>query len=397
MVTNSRLSAGTDLAGRGAMHVLTLTPFYPVAGDDSLGSFVAEPLPWVEKLGVRNTVIAAQPFYRGMARAADLMPVAQWRHFFTLPGGNGLPTSGAFLFSRILSEVRRLHEADPIHVIHAHAALPCGHAAVLLGRELGIPFVVTVHGLDAFSTRQVGGYAGRWCERVSRMVYQSAQWVICVSDKVRDAVLSGAPSAHATVVYNGVDPQMFSPGEHPGESAIVLSVGNLIPIKGHEQLLRSFGALDRSNANLSCEIIGDGPQLSRLEALCDKLNIGDKVVFSGRQSRSRVVEAMRQCTIFVLPSRYEGLGCVYLEAMSVGKPVIACTGQGISEVIEQGVNGWLVEAGNVAELTEALSCLLKDGERRRRLGQAGRRTILQDFTLARQAERLYELYRESAA
>ena len=95
-------------------------------------------------------------------------------------------------FCQSLSEIRRLHDSDPIHVIHAHSALPCGHAAWLLSQELEIPFVVTVHGLDAFSVRQVGGWAGRWCGRLSQSVYRSACSVICVSEKVRDQVIGGA-------------------------------------------------------------------------------------------------------------------------------------------------------------------------------------------------------------
>ena len=113
--------------------------------------------------------------------------------------------------------------------------------------------------------------------------------------------------------------------------------GNLIPIKGHDLLLRAFAAIqDRLpaiSAALSLEIIGDGPERARLEQLAQELGIAAKVHFLGRQSRRAVADAMRRATVFALPSRYEGLGCVYLEAMSAGKPVIACQGQGIEEVI----------------------------------------------------------------
>ena len=150
------------------LHVLTLTPFYPVRGDDAQGCFVAEPLAELARLGVTNTVRAVKPFYRGGAPVSDPAVGARGVRFFSIPGGRGLSSAGAFLFSRLLPEIRRLHGAKPIHVIHAHSALPCGHAAMLLSRELKIPFVVTVHGLDAFSSRQVEGRAGEWCARVSR-------------------------------------------------------------------------------------------------------------------------------------------------------------------------------------------------------------------------------------
>ena len=320
MIANQPIAPEVPASLGDALHVLTLTPFYPTAADDAQGCFVAEPLLWVEKFGVANTVIAVQPFYRRRARAATSGVPARWNRHFALPGGYGLPTAGAFLYASILAQVRKLHSSHPVHVIHAHAALPCGHAAALLSRELGIPFVVTVHGLDAFSTKQVAGRAAQWCQHVSRWVYRSARQVVCISEKVREQVIAGAASVKSTVIYNGVDPETFSPAESSEGADVILSVGNLIAIKGHELLLRAFAAVESRYPATTCAIIGDGPELSRLGSLAGELKIADKVHFLGRQSRSRVATAMRSCALFALPSRYEGLGCVYLEAMSAAKP-----------------------------------------------------------------------------
>jgi glycosyltransferase involved in cell wall biosynthesis len=380
------------------LHVLTLTPFYPVRGDDAQGCFVAEPLSWLGRLGVANTVRAALPFYRTGAAIDGTAVPAQWVRFFALPGGWGLSSAGAFLFARLLPEIRRLHAAHPVDLIHAHSALPCGHAAALLSRELKVPFVVTVHGLDAFSTRQVGGHAGKWCARVSQSVYRAARSVICVSQKVRDQVIAGAGAPVDTrVLYNGVDPQMFSPADGEPGAPVILSVGNLIPVKGHELLLRGVAAVQNQFPGLSLEIIGDGPERSRLQRLAGEAGMAGKVHFRGRQSRRQVAEAMRRASLFALPSRYEGLGCVYLEAMAAGKPVIACRGQGIDEVIEQGVNGCLVGADDLQELTDTLSLLLRQAELRRTMGEAARQTILRGYTLEQAAARLLRLYRECQA
>jgi teichuronic acid biosynthesis glycosyltransferase TuaC len=383
---------------RELLHVLTLTPFYPVQGDDAQGCFVAEPLSWLARLGVTNTVRAVQPFYRGGAAANDSIVSARSVRFFSLPWGWGLSSSGAFLFATLLAEIRRLHESQPVHVIHAHSALPCGHAAALLSRELKIPFVVTVHGLDAFSTRQVVGYAGKWCARVSQSVYRSACSVICVSEKVRGQVIEGAATpVNTSVLYNGVDPQMFAPSDSELDPPVILSVGNLIPVKGHELLLRAFAAIQNQFPELSLEIIGDGPERSRLEHLADEQGVAGRVHFRGRQSRQQVADAMRRATVFALPSRYEGLGCVYLEAMSAGKPVVACLGQGIEEVIEQGANGCLIGSDDLPGLIDILTRLLQRGEVRRSMGESARRTILQGYTLGEQSARLFQLYRECQA
>jgi len=385
--------------GARPIHLLTLTPFYPSEHDDASGCFVAEPLDWVAQAGVMNTVFAVQPFYRQKLHARAFDRSVRWLRYFSLPGGFGLPTAGAFLFARIVGMVRELRRSGQVDLIHAHGPLPCGHAAMLLSAELGVPYVVSVHGLDAFSTAQVSGRAGNWCRRISQRVYRSSRRVICVSEHVRERVLEGTgPTCRTSVVYNGVDPELFSPGtDAASASPLVLSVGNLIPIKGHELLIRAAAVLTAEFPALAVEIIGDGPERSHLENVAQELKIAERVCFLGRKSRHEVATAMRRCTMFALPSRYEGLGCVYLEAMSVGKPVIGCREQGIAEIIRHGSNGFLVGPDNEKELTLALGMLLRDEARRRNLGAAARDTILERLTLEQQAENLARIYRECVA
>ena len=380
-------------------HVLTLTPFFPSKHDDAGGCFVAEPLQWLAKVGVVSSVLAVQPFYRAKIQACESASSEQWLRYFSLPGGMGLPMAGAFLFARIVAKVRELQRLHQIDLVHAHAPLPCGHAAMLLSAELGVPFVVSVHGLDAFATEQVKGRAGEWCCRISQRVYRSSRRVICISEHVREQVLERTgQTCRTSVVYNGVDAELFSPCSDPlGGNPMVLSVGNLIPIKGHALLIRAIAALGSEFPAVTLEIIGDGAERSHLDALTRELKVADRVRFVGRQARHQVAAAMQRCSVFALPSRYEGLGCVYLEAMSTGKPVIGCRGQGIAEIIQHGTNGFLVGPDNERELALALGMLLRDEVRRRNLGAAARDTILERFTLAHQAEILARIYREAIA
>jgi teichuronic acid biosynthesis glycosyltransferase TuaC len=380
------------------MHVLTLTPFYPSALNDAGGCFIAEPLGKAEQFEVKNTIFAVQPVHHRRAHSSQDAPPAWWIRYPALPGGIGLASAGTLLYAALVSRIRKLHGLQPVDLIHAHGALPCGHAAVLLERELGIPFVVTVHGLDAFFTNQVKGRARRWCERVSRRVYRSARRVVCISERVCDEAVKGALAPLRTaVIYNGADPQLFLPSQDDSSQATILSVGNLIPSKGHELLLRAIAAIHPRWPNLCWEIIGEGPECSRLRRIAEQLGVARNIRYLGRQSRAQVAAAMRRCTLFALPSRYEGLGCVYLEAMSAQKPAIACRGQGIEEIIQHGINGWLVDPGDLEGLTEALSGLLENAQLRTDVGRAARHTILRNFTVEHQAERLAELYRECAA
>jgi teichuronic acid biosynthesis glycosyltransferase TuaC len=378
------------------MHVLTLTPFYPTAEDDASGCFVAESVGELLRQGIESSVIAVHPMYRSHPGSDPKAPPATGKKYFCLPGNPGLSSAGRFLHEGLKLQVRRVHAQHPISLIHAHAALPCGHAAMLLARDLGIPFVVTVHGLDAFLTNQVPGWFGRRCSKVCEDVYGAAARVICISEQVARRVREGrGGAANISVVYNGVDSSLFSPTREPAsEKEIVLSIGNLIPIKGHELLLRAVAAMTPSHPQVQCRIIGDGPERARLQQLARELRIEDRVHFLGRRPRSEVAAAMQECALFALPSWYEGLGCVYLEAMSAERPPIACHGQGIEELIRHGENGWLIEPKNLGDLTTALQVLLSDQPLREKLGRNGRQTILQGCTLAHQAGRLLSIYRE---
>src|SRR5205823_7889536 len=139
-----------DATRKFSPHVLTLAPFYPSQENPVAGCFIAEPRPHLEACGVENTVLVAQPFYRRRETSNSALPAA-WVRFFSLPGGLGLSSAGLLLNYQLADRVQGLSRSRSIDLIHAHSALPCGHAAWLLSRRLGIPFVVTVHGLDASS------------------------------------------------------------------------------------------------------------------------------------------------------------------------------------------------------------------------------------------------------
>ncbi len=383
-----------NAADKSSLHVLTITPFYPTVDDDANGCFVAEPLSTLAALGVTNSVLAVEPFYRKRGRGNSSAPPAEFFRYFSLPGGGGLASAGAFLFASILGHVRELHRRRKIDVMHAHGPLPCGHAAMLLSRELKVPYVVTVHGLDAYSTRQVRGLAGDWCRRVTTHVFRAAASVICISEHVREKVIAGCPSVRTSVVYNGTNTELFSPGTEQAQSPSVLSVGNLIPIKGHSDLLRAVAAVSVTHPDLRLDLVGEGPEHAALTALAQELEILERVRFRGRVSRQEVARLLRGCTLFALPSRYEGLGCAYLEAMSAGKVAIGSLGQGIEEVIRHGSNGWLVEPENIEQLSSALTNLLGNSMLREYIARQARQTILNGLSLEQQARELLRVYRE---
>jgi teichuronic acid biosynthesis glycosyltransferase TuaC len=387
---------GNVPAASSAPHVLTITPFYPREENESDGCFIAEPLAEMIRAGLRSTVFAVEPIYRPSPPAFPGTPQASWYRYPSLPGGVGLASAGIGLNWRLREPVAALHKRLRVDLIHAHGALPCGEAAALLSHRFKIPYIVSVHGLDAFSTMQVGGRAGEWCRRASQKVFHGARRVIGVSRRVCAEVekgMDGKLRSPTSVVYNGVDPTLFQPGQEPSHP-VLLTVGNLIPSKGHELIVRGLSALKPEFPQLTWEVIGDGPELDRIRGLAQGLGVLGSVRFLGRRSRRAVADACRRCTAFVLPSRSEGLGCVYLEAMASGKAAVGCLGQGIEEVIRHGENGWLIPPDSLPELTEGLKILLRDPCRRLQMGKAARQTILDGFTLQHQAQRLKAVYQE---
>jgi teichuronic acid biosynthesis glycosyltransferase TuaC len=382
------------------LHVLTLTPFYPSNESEVNGCFVAESLEELKARGVRSSVIAVDSIYRAR-RTSNSLYRAQWVRCPQFPGNVGLASAGKFLGATLLSRVTQLHRRSPIDVIHAHSALPCGHAAALLSRRLGIPFVVTIHGLDVFNSCFESGLAADWRRKASLRTYARARKLICISQKVKDLLIEKmGPAIDAHVVYNGTDVNLFAPHRETDlpatEVPTLLMVGNLLAGKGQELVIAAVARLQKSHPGLQCDIIGEGADRNRFAALAENLGIGDRIHFLGRRTRSEVAGAMRNCTLFVLPSRYEGLGCVYLEAMACAKPVIACVGQGIAEIIRHGANGWLIPVDGLEELTQGLRTLLSDAQLRARIGESARHTILNRLTLSDQADNLLNIYWEAA-
>jgi teichuronic acid biosynthesis glycosyltransferase TuaC len=379
------------------LHVLTLTPFFPSEENEISGCFIAEPIAEFAQFGVNSSVIAVSPIHHPRKHASP-SAAADWLRYPQAPGNLGLSSAGKFLYARVLRRVQKLHSLKRIDLIHAHAALPCGDAAMLLSTRLNIPFVVTVHGLDVFNNCHLGGIPAAWRRKVSVDVYRAARVVVCISGKVQEVLKSGTPvGTNSAIVYNGVNPALFLPTRSNAGPDVteILVVGTLLPSKGHELVLRAIEKLRTAFPRLRCRVIGEGPYRAQFEGLACDLGLAQQVNFAGRQSRTAVAEAMRSCSVFVLPSWDEGLGCVYLEAMSSGRPVIACQGQGISEVIEHEKNGWLIPKDGLEQLVQGLSVLLGSPEVSVRMGVAARQTILEKLTLSHQAERLANIYRRA--
>jgi glycosyltransferase involved in cell wall biosynthesis len=197
-----------------------------------------------------------------------------------------------------------------------------------------------------------------------------------------------------SVVGNGVNPEEFSPVETEPEQPYLLYVGRLGHRKGVEDLIDAAENV-LSTHEIRLKVVGKGPLREKLTEMTRERGIHDRVDFLGHVDRDRLVELYQRATVHVIPSHYEGLPTVLLEAMACGRPVVATAVSGSLDVIEDGSNGVLVPARSPDRLATAVSELLDDPDRRDRLGHAARETVLAEYTWEAIADEYERLYREA--
>lgn len=208
------------------------------------------------------------------------------------------------------------------------------------------------------------------------------------------------PADRITQIYYGIDPTSMRPTrprddvraelDLPADARVLVCVGRLAPQKDHPTLLRAMTQLPDDVVLLLVggDPFGQGEQ--RLRALADELRLGDRVRFVG--IRSDVPDLLGASDLFVLPSLWEGLGLVFLEAMAASVPIVATTVSAIPEVVEDGESGWLVEPSDPDALAGAIGAALDDPDERRRRGEAGAARLADRFGLARMIDETLAVY-----
>jgi phosphatidylinositol alpha-1,6-mannosyltransferase len=174
----------------------------------------------------------------------------------------------------------------------------------------------------------------------------------------------------------------------------LLIVGRIVSTeryKGHDELLAAFPQLLTMAPGARLVVAGEGDDRDRLQARAAAMGLSGQVLFTGFVSEATLVELYRRAAVFVMPSRGEGFGLVYLEAMRAAKPCVAARGTVASEVIADGETGLLVDGSDGAALAATLARLLCAPEAAADMGQAGRRRFDQVFTPRRFRERLWPL------
>lgn len=250
-----------------------------------------------------------------------------------------------------LSRLRRRHRWVP-EVIHAHE-YPAGILALCLGRLTRAPVVVSEHN-SAFPR----GILERRDLLRAKIVFRRSAVVTPVSADLARFLAPLTRRTPVITVPNTVDPRVFSPARRglerrPAGRLVLVTVGQVIEVKGHRHLIDALDMLSQDGVDAEVHIVGEGDLRERLEQHASDLGLADRVTFHGYLAKPQIAELMRHADIFVLPSLWENMPCVVLEAIASGLPVVASRVGGVPEVVDSDV-GLTVDPESPRALAEGV-------------------------------------------
>lgn len=381
--------------------LMVISQFYPIVGGaERQAQKLAKAL---LKRGVQVTVLTGG--YRGMGRElSEVEGIPVYRHF-----ARGIPLpKGEFGqgYGYMLGLALALYRfRDSYDLIHVHQMLYSAWTAGVVGNWMNKPVIAKVGNtgerFDLYQLEQSPRIIGRWMAR--SMKEKITRAIAICSKSINELQRAGFSRDQITLIPNGVDvPNEVEAFDRDAfrhdlgvdrDTPIIVFVGRLLPKKDISTLLAALKRLTESVcATPTLLLVGDGKLRPLLEAQAQSLGITHLVRFIGQVQD--VGPYLRASDVFVLSSRAEGLSNALLEAMVHRLPCIATTVGGNTDVIEDGVNGLLVPAGDVVGLATSLKRLIENPDLRTRLAVAGWETVGARFSIEHIADQYLKLYRE---
>jgi glycogen(starch) synthase len=283
-----------------------------------------------------------------------------------------------------IAAIKRDFEPDLVHVNYWEPSLYFQHRTA---KAAPAPLLVSFRGPPPEQ--------GDTAETVFDHTMRAASWVTAVSTSVLEAVHGRAPgiASHSSVIHNGLDLPQVEPTPLPFLPPHLLCVGRLVAEKGFDLALRALAHLVPAFPSLHLTIAGDGPERPALETLARDLGVSAAVRFVGWVPPGEVHALMNEATVVLVPSRWEGLPGVAIQASQMARPLVAARVWGIPEIVVDGVTGLLFEAEDVPALAAAVDSLLREPQRASAMGESARRHAEVAFNWQRYLDAHDSLYR----
>ena len=312
-----------------------------------LGWLTRAPGRWLKALGLAWKI--RQPGLKGTA----------WTLFYFLEAG-------------LLAD--HLRRNGVVH-LHNHFSNPSCSVAMLAGIIGDIPYSFTAHGPEEFFRP----YENALSDKIAH-----ARFVAAISHFCRSQLMLFSDPAHwdkIAIVHCGIDPDRY--GQTPREDfgKRVLFVGRLDPVKGGPLLLEAFARARANHPDAILTVVGDGAERTALETRAKALGLEEAVHFAGFRTQEQVAEHLAQSDMLVLPSFAEGVPVVLMEAMAARLPTIASGVAGVPELVRDGETGFVVLPGDLNTLTDRLDRLMSDPDMCRRMGNAGRAAVEEEYAM----------------
>ena len=365
------------------MNILILPSWYPTADDPVRGSFFAEQAAALARFGHKVTVMAVYNDGESGVQTEKRTGGNLTEYLIHVK-----PLRFHLTFFRILREMRRLlRESGKPDVVHVHSFNMAKYARALRALT-GVPYVITEH----VTWFESGALSQRELREASR-AFSCADGVITVSPGLRETIRPLCGGKKIAVIPNLVNEDFFSRTRQtvPEKPFRFISVGALMPKKGMDTLLTAFQSLVSSGADVHLTICGGGAEEEALKAQAGELLAAGRVAFAGSIPRQEVGRRLSESHAFVLASRVETFGVVFVEAMACGLPIVM-TKTNAWEMLAVPETGLAVPVDDTAALANAMQRLMEhyadyDAE-------TIRRYCRENFSETAICRRLTELYEE---
>ena len=239
-------------------------------------------------------------------------------------------------------------------VIHAHTLGLDSSVGRWLKRRLGCPLVVTTHGSDTFVPYSQGR------KGMLQAFARDADRIVCVSTLLRKRLVQSGVQQPMEVILNGFRVPQTPRQEKPPVSLV--QAGYLVARKKADVTMQAFELIARQHKDATLTLVGSGPEEQRFRQMAETLEAGDRIRFTGYLPNHQLLEEVSRARFFIMPSVREGFGIVYLEAMANGCITVGTRGEGISDLIRSGYNGFLVPPDDPKAIADVIEYCLEHPE-----------------------------------